>query len=97
MIFGLFFETALAATLCYAPGTDQALRMYPLRFTWWLPALPFSILIFVYDECRRFILRRNPGGKYWSDHAVLVSQGCHNTNKNYSLLQVGLNKKLITN
>ncbi|RDD36748.1 Sodium/potassium-transporting ATPase subunit alpha [Trichoplax sp. H2] len=62
MLFGIFFETALAATLCYAPGTDQALRMYPLRFTWWLPALPFSLLIFVYDECRRYILRRNPGG-----------------------------------
>ena len=32
------------------------------RFYWWLPALPFSLLIFVYDECRRFVLRRNPGG-----------------------------------
>lgn len=32
------------------------------RFTWWLIPLPFSILIFVYDEGRRFILRRNPGG-----------------------------------
>ncbi|XP_045626280.2 sodium/potassium-transporting ATPase subunit alpha isoform X1 [Procambarus clarkii] len=60
--FGLCFETALAAALSYTPGMDKGLRMYPLKFYWWLPALPFSLLIFVYDECRRFLLRRNPGG-----------------------------------
>nr|AAN17736.1 putative Na+/K+-ATPase alpha subunit [Homarus americanus] len=60
--FGLCFETTLAAFLSYTPGMDKGLRMYPLKFYWWLPALPFSLLIFVYDECRRFILRRNPGG-----------------------------------
>lgn len=62
LTFGLFFETALAAFLCYCPGLDKGLRMYPLRFTWWLTALPFSLAIFIYDECRKLILRRNPGG-----------------------------------
>jgi len=60
--FGLFFETALACFLSYGPGMSEALRMYPLKFWWWLPGIPFSILIFVYDEIRRYILRRNPGG-----------------------------------
>ncbi|XP_042856072.1 sodium/potassium-transporting ATPase subunit alpha-like isoform X3 [Penaeus japonicus] len=60
--FGLIFETTLAAFLSYTPGMDKGLRMYPLKFYWWLPALPFSLLIFIYDEIRRFILRRNPGG-----------------------------------
>jgi len=60
--FGLVFETTLAAFLSYTPGMDKGLRMYPLKFFWWLPALPFSLLIFVYDEIRRFILRRRPGG-----------------------------------
>jgi len=60
--FGLVFETALAAFLSYCPGMDKGLRMYPLKINWWLPAIPFSILIFVYDEIRRYILRRNPGG-----------------------------------
>ena len=32
------------------------------RFTWWLCALPYSLTIFIYDECRKLILRRNPGG-----------------------------------
>ena len=44
-------------------GMDKALRMYPLKFWWWLPALPFSALILVYDEMRKFILRKQaPGG-----------------------------------
>ncbi|KRX13120.1 Sodium/potassium-transporting ATPase subunit alpha, partial [Trichinella nelsoni] len=59
---GLIFETALAAFLCYCPGLDKGLRMYGLRFAWWFPALPFSILIFVYDEARKAIIRRNPDG-----------------------------------
>lgn len=34
-----------------------------LRILWWCCALPYSFLIFVYDEVRKFILRRNPGGE----------------------------------
>jgi sodium/potassium-transporting ATPase subunit alpha len=60
--FGLVFETVLAAFMCYCPGLDNGLRMYGLRFSWWFPALPFSILIFVYDEARRYLIRRYPGG-----------------------------------
>lgn len=60
--FGLVFETVLAAILSYTPGMETALRMYPLKINWWIPGIPFSIAIFTYDEIRRFILRRNPGG-----------------------------------
>uniref|UniRef100_A0A3P8R8Q7 Na(+)/K(+)-exchanging ATPase n=1 Tax=Astatotilapia calliptera TaxID=8154 RepID=A0A3P8R8Q7_ASTCA len=63
LIFGLFEETALAAFLSYCPGMDVALRMYPLKPTWWFCAFPYSFLIFVYDEARKLILRRNPGGE----------------------------------
>jgi sodium/potassium-transporting ATPase subunit alpha len=62
MNFGLCFETVLAAFLSYTPGMDKGLRMYPLKINWWLPAIPFSILIWCYDETRKFLLRRNPGG-----------------------------------
>ena len=58
--FGLVFETCLAAFLCYTPGMEKGLRMYPLKFNWWLPALPFSLLIFCYDETRKCILRSMP-------------------------------------
>ena len=62
MNFGLVFETVLAAFLSYTPGMDKGLKMYPLKWNWWLPGIPFSILIFVFDELRKWILRGNPGG-----------------------------------
>jgi len=58
MNFGLCFETILAIVLCYTPGMDKGLRMYPLKINWWIPAMPFSLLIFVYDESRKTILRK---------------------------------------
>merc|ERR1712156_544164 len=64
MNFGLLFETLLACFLSYTPGMDKGLRMYPLKFNWWLPAIPFSILIWVYDECRKTLLRRLPPGNW---------------------------------
>merc|ERR1712180_379520 len=60
--FGLFFETALAALLQYTPGLNTGLRLRPMNWPWWFIAFPFSLLIFVYDECRRYFLRRYPGG-----------------------------------
>ncbi|CAF2062862.1 unnamed protein product [Rotaria magnacalcarata] len=60
--FGLVFETVLAAALCYTPYLDKGLNMYPLKFLWWLPAMPFSLAIFIYDEVRKYLIRRNPGG-----------------------------------
>ncbi|CAI4223313.1 unnamed protein product [Auanema sp. JU1783] len=60
--FGLVFETALAWFMCYCPGLDNGLRMYGLRFSWWFCALPFSVIIFIYDEVRRYLIRRYPGG-----------------------------------
>uniref|UniRef100_A0A674BE06 Sodium/potassium-transporting ATPase subunit alpha n=1 Tax=Salmo trutta TaxID=8032 RepID=A0A674BE06_SALTR len=62
LIFGLFEETALAAFLSYCPGMGIALRMYPLKPSWWFCAFPYSLLIFIYDEIRKLIIRRSPGG-----------------------------------
>ncbi|XP_008518698.2 sodium/potassium-transporting ATPase subunit alpha-4 isoform X1 [Equus przewalskii] len=62
LIFGILEETFLAAFLCYTPGMDMALRMYPLKIFWWLCAIPYSILIFIYDEVRKFAIRNHPGG-----------------------------------
>jgi len=64
MIAGLFEETLLAALLAYMPGTDVALRMYPLEWHWWLVPMPFSLLIFIYDETRKYLLRNNAPGNW---------------------------------
>ena len=60
--FGIVFETCLAAFLSYTPGMDKGLKMYPLKINWWFPAIPFSLLIFIFDETRKWILREHPGG-----------------------------------
>merc|ERR1712214_133883 len=62
MNFGLVFETLLACFLSYTPGMDKGLKMYPLKINWWFPAVPFSALIFIFDEIRKYLLRQNPGG-----------------------------------
>jgi len=59
---GLVFETVLAICLSYIPGLDKGLNMYPLKFSWWLPPLPFSLSILIYDEIRKAMIRKNPGG-----------------------------------
>jgi len=59
--FGLFFETSLAAFLIYVPGVSVVFGMQKLRFVYWLPAIPFSLLIFTYDETRKFIIRYHDG------------------------------------
>merc|ERR1739838_903434 len=75
MNFGLVFETVLAAFLSYTPGMEKGLRMYPLKVNWWIPAMPFSLLIFCYDETRKLILRRNPGG--WLESETYYSELDH--------------------
>ena len=62
LIAGLMEETLLAAFLAYCPGTDAMLRMYPLEWTWWFVPMPFSLIIFTYDEIRKTLIRRTPGG-----------------------------------
>lgn len=58
MNFGLVFETALACTLSYAPGTEQGLRTYPVSWQYWLTPLPFALYIWLYDETRKYTMRK---------------------------------------
>lgn len=58
---GLLFETALGVFLCYVPGLDVALGTRPIEFVHWLPGLPFSIMILVYDEVRKYLMRNLKG------------------------------------
>jgi len=57
MNFGLFFETLLGAYLCYVPAFNTALGTRNIRFTHWLPGIPWSMLIFTYDETRKYLMR----------------------------------------
>ena len=75
MVFGLVFETALAVFLAYCPGTE-VLNMHGLRGEWWATALSFSLLIFVYDEIRKLIIRKWPGGEN-KNKGVMIHAACN--------------------
>ena len=62
--FAIVFETALAALLSYTPGMDKGLNMYPLKINWWLPAIPFALLMLFYEEVRKLVIRMQPSGSW---------------------------------
>jgi sodium/potassium-transporting ATPase subunit alpha len=57
MNFGLFFETLLAAWLAYYDMFCVAFGTRNIKLTHWFPAMPFSMLIFGYDETRKYLMR----------------------------------------
>jgi len=56
--FAIVFETVLACVILYTPLIPSYIGIYPVAPEWWIPALPFSLLIWVTDEIRRFFIRR---------------------------------------
>jgi magnesium-transporting ATPase (P-type) len=70
MNYSLFFETILGAFLVYVPVANTVTGTRPLKFTWWTAAVPFSLLIYIYDELRKGWIRKNRAGwlhrnTYW--------------------------------
>jgi len=56
--FGLFFETALVALLCYVPPLNEALGTRMIAFPHFaVPSFSFFVAIFFYDELRKIWLR----------------------------------------
>lgn len=56
--FGLFFETALVAILCYVPFLNIALGTRMIAFPHFaVPSFTFFVAIFFYDELRKVWLR----------------------------------------
>jgi len=65
----IVFETILGAGISYLPFIN-VVGTRPLKFVWWCSAIPFNFFIFLYDECRKAWIRKNPKGwlqrtTYW--------------------------------
>ena len=58
MTAALFFELILASFLLYTPFLNDVLRTRPVPLTSWLMGMPYMVLIIVYDEVRKFLMRR---------------------------------------
>jgi magnesium-transporting ATPase (P-type) len=54
---GLFEETVLAIALVYCPPFQDAFGTESLDFKMWCYGVPFSLLIWVYDELRKWRIR----------------------------------------
>lgn len=69
-LLGFASELALGAAICYAPFLNIPLKTQPITWYYWLFGIPFAIIIIVYDEIRKLIIRKFPGGivdrlMYW--------------------------------
>ena len=58
MLFGLLTEILLCMGIAYLPFINTAFRTEPVHPVHWFPSMPFSILIFFYDETRKYLMRR---------------------------------------
>ena len=54
----LLFELMLAGLLLYFTPLNNALRTRPLPLSFWLIGMPYLILIIVYDEVRKYLMRK---------------------------------------
>lgn len=59
---GLIFEVCLAGLIVYCPGLNDVFMMSPVEWYTFVPAVPFAIIILAYDECRKYMIRKYPGG-----------------------------------
>lgn len=59
--FSLVIETILLCFLLYMPGVDKLISVMPLHYIWFLPCLPFGLMLWMYDEGRRYWIRHHPG------------------------------------
>ncbi|CAH1282924.1 unnamed protein product [Diabrotica balteata] len=59
----LIVETVVACMLSYIPGMYY-LKFYPILFRWWCYSFPFAVFLFIFDEFRKWRLRKNPDGWY---------------------------------
>ena len=54
----VLFELALAYILLYTPVLNSALRTRPLPFHCWLIPFPYLIIVYTFDEVRKYLMRK---------------------------------------
>jgi len=60
--WSLIVETMIAIIIIYCPGVQDVLGTVPINGWLWLPAMPFAVIIMIYDETRKWLLRRDVPG-----------------------------------
>ena len=63
MLFGIGTEIILVAWLAYCAPINQGLGTRNIRLVHWFCAIPFALLIFIYDEIRKGLMRATSSEK----------------------------------
>jgi sodium/potassium-transporting ATPase subunit alpha len=69
-LLGMIIAVLVAVLFAYVPGVEDVLGTHPISGIDWLLMLPFSVFMFLQDELRKYLIRRDPKGKiakytYW--------------------------------
>lgn len=70
MLYGIVFTASLAVLLVYVPFLNTVFATAFLPSEYWLLGIPWCLLLFTYEETRKWFMRRFPGGftergTYW--------------------------------
>ncbi|XP_068098327.1 potassium-transporting ATPase alpha chain 2-like [Hyperolius riggenbachi] len=68
IFLGVLSQIAIGVFLCYIPGMDDALHFMNIRVQYWFVGIEYAVMIFVYDEIRKLLIRRYPGS--WVDREL---------------------------
>jgi sodium/potassium-transporting ATPase subunit alpha len=67
VIYGIIFETVLAVLLVYVPFLNPVFGTLPLKLDYVWIGIPFALIIFFYDEMRKYFIRRYKKG-FWDKY-----------------------------
>merc|ERR1712195_358821 len=72
---GLLEETVLAIALVYCPPLQDAFNTTDIDFKMWCYGMPFAFLIWVYDEARKWMIRKErKGNDEWPEGKGIVER-----------------------
>ena len=97
LTIGLVFETVLACFLQYTPGLNAGLGLEPTNASWWLCGVPYTLLIFGYDEMRKYFIRKFPGGMSFNFFLFNFLRSLENPKIQFIQICLGFWEKGITN
>lgn len=59
---GILFSASMTAIIICTPGINALFKMYPVEWYVFIPAVPFGLYIILFDEVRKFCIRKYPNG-----------------------------------
>ncbi|XP_044134056.1 potassium-transporting ATPase alpha chain 2-like [Bufo gargarizans] len=65
VFLGVLSQVVVGIILLYVPGLNEGLHFMPIRIQYWFCGIEYTILILVYDEIRKLLIRKFPGS--WVD------------------------------